>query len=105
MKSRTGSSMSLGKGAIYASSTKQKIMTSSSTEEELVGVLDTISKILWCRYFMENQGYIVEDVFVYQDNQSAILLEKNEMKSVGKGTIHIKIKYFFVTDKIKNKEM
>ena len=49
---------------------------------------------------MESQGYTVEDIFVYQDNQSAILLEKNRQKSVGKGTRHIKIKYFFVTDKI-----
>ena len=27
------------------------------------------------------------------------------MKSVGKGTRHIKIKYFFVTDKIKDQEV
>ena len=54
---------------------------------------------------MEEQGCIVEDVYVYQDNQSAILLESNGMKSVGKGSRHIKIKYFFATNKIKSKEM
>ena len=48
---------------------------------------------------------IVEDVFIYQDNQSAILLEKNGLKSVGKGSRHIKIKYFFITDKVKDKEV
>ena len=105
MRSRTGSMMSLGKGALYSASSKQKIMTSSSTEAELVGVSDTLPKILWCRHFMEAQGYIVEDVYVYQDNQSAILLENNGVKSVGKGTRHIKIKYFFVTDKIKNNKL
>lgn len=44
-------------------------------------------------------------MYVYQDNQSAILLETNGQKSVGKGTRHIKIKYFFVTDKVKDNEM
>ena len=97
--------MSLGKGALYSASTKQKIVTSSSTEAELVGVSDTLPKILWCRHFMEAQGCNVEDVYVYQDNQSAILLENNGMKSVGKGTRHVKIKYFFVTDKIKDDEL
>ena len=38
MRSRTGSVTSLGQGAIYCTSTKQKIVTSSSTEAELVGV-------------------------------------------------------------------
>ena len=33
-----------------------------------------------------------------------ILLEKNDLKSVGKRTRHIKIKCFFVTDKVKDEE-
>ena len=48
---------------------------------------------------------MVEDVYVYQDNQNAILLEKNGMKSVGKGSRHIKIKYFFVNEKVQNDEL
>ena len=68
MRSRTGITFSLGKGALYCASTKQKVMTSSSTEAELVGVSDALSKILWCRQFMEGQGCTVEDVYVYQDN-------------------------------------
>ena len=105
MRSRTGVMFSLGKGAVYCASTKQKIMTTSSTEAELVGVADAMPKILWCRYFMESQGCNVQDVYVYQDNQSAILLENNRRKSVSKGTRHVKIKYFFITDKVKNNEV
>ena len=105
MRSRNGSVTSLGHGAIYCASTKQNIITSSSTGAELVGVAESLSKILWCRHFMEKQGCVVEDVYVYQDNQRAILLENNGMRSVGKGTIHVKIKYFFVTDKIKDNEL
>lgn len=54
---------------------------------------------------MDAQGYIREGVYVYQDIQSAILLENNGMKSVGKNSRHIRIKYFFVTDRVKDKEL
>ena len=54
---------------------------------------------------MGTQGYNKEDVYVYQDNQSAILLENNRMKSVGKNSRDIIIKYFFVTDRVKDKEL
>ena len=104
-RGRTGSVFSMGKGAVYSASTKQKNMTSSSTEAELVGVADVLPKILWCRHFIESQACIVEDVKVYQDNQSAILLETNGQKSVGKGTRYVQIKYLFVTDKFKNDEL
>ena len=40
---------------------------------------------------MERQGCVIEDVYVYQDNHSAILLETNGMKSAGKASRHIKI--------------
>ena len=54
IRSRTRAMFSLGEGAIYCVSTKQKIVTSSSTEAELVGVADCMLKILWCRHFMES---------------------------------------------------
>ena len=68
MKSRTGMTMSLGKGAIVAVSTKQKINTTSSKHAELVGASDAMPKILWVKRFMESQDFTVEDVHVYQDN-------------------------------------
>ena len=54
---------------------------------------------------MEAQGYVVEDIYVYHDNQSTILLENNGIQLCGKVSRHIRIKYFFVTDKIKSKEL
>jgi Reverse transcriptase (RNA-dependent DNA polymerase) len=105
MKSHTGGAMSLGKGTIYGTSTRQKLNTKSSTEAELVGVNDVMPQILWTQYFLEAQGYGVEDSIIYQDNQSSILLEKNGRASSGKRTRHINIRYFFVTDRIKAKEV
>ena len=105
MRSHTGVTMNMGRGSIYSSSTRQKINTKSSTEAELVGVDDAMAIIIWMRHFLEAQGYNVTDNIVYQDNQSAMLLEKNGRGSSGKRTRHINIRYFFVTDKIVNKEV
>jgi hypothetical protein len=105
MRSHTGAIMTMGRGAMYATSSKQKLATRSSTEGELVGVNDAMPQILWTRYFMEAQGYPIDESIVYQDNQSAMLLEKNGRASSSKRTRHINIRYFFVTDRIANKEL
>ena len=105
MRSHTGAVMSIGKGAIYSSSTRQKINTRSSTEGELVGVNDTLPQIIWTRNFLEAQGYKMRPADVYQDNQSAILLEKNGKASSSRRTRHINIRYFFVTDRVAKGEM
>ncbi len=76
MRSHTGA-MLLGKEAIYSTSTCQKLNTKSSTKAELVDVDDIMPMILWTCQFMEGQGYAIKDNFLYQDNQSAILLAKN----------------------------
>ena len=60
-KSHTGATMTLGEGTLCSVSTKQKVMSRSSTEAELVGVDDVISKILWSKVFIEAQGYKVKD--------------------------------------------
>ena len=57
MKSHTGGAMTLGKGVIYGTSTRQKLNTKSSTEAELVGVNDLMPQVLWTCYFLEAQGY------------------------------------------------
>jgi hypothetical protein len=105
MKGQTGATMSLGRGAVYSSSTRQKINTRSSTEAELVGVEEAMTGIVWTRYFLEAQGFEIRDNVVYQDNQSAILLEKNGTASSGKRTRHVNIRYFFVKDRIDNGEV
>jgi hypothetical protein len=105
MRSHTGGTMSLGKGSPINTSTRQKLNTKSSTEAELVAVDDVMPQILWSRSFLKAQGYKVSDNVVYQDNQSAMLLERNGKRSSSKRTRHIDIRYFFVTDRIESKEM
>ena len=80
-------------------------MTWSSTEAELVAVNDCMSLILWTRYFLEAQGYGVDDAIIYQDNKSAMLLEQNGWASSTRRTRHLNIWYFFVSDRIKKNEV
>jgi hypothetical protein len=105
MRSHTGGLLSLGKDAIMSTSSRQKLNTKSSTEAELVGVDDMMGKILWTRYFIEAQGYPLDPTTIYQDNESAILLEKNGQSSSSKRTRHLNVRYFFITDRVKHNEV
>ena len=58
MKSHTGMMITLGKGAFYASSKKQKLNTKSSTEAELVGAGDSVGQAIWTANFLKHQGYL-----------------------------------------------
>ena len=50
---------------------------------------------------MEEQGYKINKNILYQDNKSTILLENNRKLNSGKRTRAINIRYFFLTDQIK----
>jgi hypothetical protein len=52
----------------------------------------------WMRYFIECQGYDIDEYAVFQDNMSALLLEKNGRISFSKQTKHTKAKYFLIKD-------
>ena len=94
--------MSLGHGIFHHKSSKQKLNTKSSTEAELVGASDYIAWTLWTKRFLEEQGFkLLRNVF-YQDNESAIKLEKNGKASSSGKTRHIHIRYFFMKDTIEN---
>ena len=105
MKSHTGMTMTMGKGSITSMSKKQKLNTRSSTEAELVAVDDSMAYVLWTKRFLEEQGYETEAHIILQDNESAIKLEKNGLKSIGPRSRHIKIRYFFITDQVQKGEV
>ena len=103
-KSHTGSSITLGAGAVHARSVKQKINTKSSTEAELVGLSDEASRGLWCNLFLEQQGYDVPALTQLQDNQSTIRLGMKGCATAQR-TRHINIRYFWITDYVERGEM
>jgi hypothetical protein len=54
---------------------------------------------------MEEQGYNMKPLLLYQDNMSAILLKTNGKASSSKRTKHIKVKYSFIKEKVDNGEI
>jgi hypothetical protein len=105
MKGHTGGTLTLGNGSMYSTSTKQKLVTRSSTESEVAGVYDVLPQILWTANFIRDQGYPVDTSILYQDNRSAILLGTNGRQSSSKGTRHMNIRYFYIKDNIDAKEI
>ena len=92
-KSHTGLMVSIGAGPIITKSSKQKIVTKSSTEAELVsGLSDEASEALGNRDFLIAQGESNEPAILYQDNMSTISMISNE-SSKSSRTRHINIRY------------
>jgi hypothetical protein len=111
-KSHSGMLITLGIGCVYVSSTKQKLVTLSSTEAEVVGVSDAVTHIIWTDDWLKNQGYfsgvgtsevhrIAPTVDLMQDNMSAItLLSKG--KSRQSRLRHVHIRHFFIKDRVES---
>jgi len=105
MRSHSGGMLTIGNGYSYGAFTRQRLNTKISTESEVVGVSDLLPQVIWTRNFLECQGYKVTELVVHQENQSAILLEKNGRGSSSKRTRHINIRYFFITNRVKSGEV
>ena len=102
-KTLTEMMLTLGGGSILAKSSKQKIVTKSSTESELVAITDSIGEVIWLRNFLIEQGYQVPPAVLFQDNMSTIALcERGE---AGHRTKHIKIRNFFIKEHIDGGEV
>jgi hypothetical protein len=68
--------MTLGRGPVFSRSTKLRLITLSSTESELLIVSDSTCYILWWIALLTVLGCPCrEPVTVFQDNQSAMLMQ------------------------------
>ena len=105
MHSQTDGTMLLGKGAMIITYIKQRMNTKRLIEWELFAADDQMPHILWMKYFLKWQGYNAKDTILYQDNNSAILLDKNGNNSSSKRTKPISIWYYFSTDRVKADEL
>ena len=91
-------------GPIFSKSTKQKIVTKSSTEAELVGLSDTASQAIHLRNLIIAQGYDPGPAVIYQDNLSCMAL----IKRGGPGSErsrHIHIRHFWLSEKVTEEEV
>ncbi len=60
-----GSLVTFRKEAIASSSNKMKCNMKSSTETELVLLVDKLSNIVWMQYFIECQGYDIDKYTIF----------------------------------------
>ena len=103
MKSHNGQFITLGLGGILIKSNKEKLVTRSSTEAELVCLSDGVSLASHCAEFLKRQGIDVTPELM-QDNMSTIKLAEKG-RSTSDRTRHIKIRYYFVNQFLENGEM
>ena len=105
MRIHTGGAMSMGTGILHGKSSKQKINVKSSTEAELVGVSEYLPYNIWLMMFLKKQGYNIMNNVLYQDNKSAIKMERNGRNSCTGNSRHINVRYFFVKDRVDKGEI
>jgi len=103
-KSHSGMCVSLGAGPILVKSSKQKIVTKSSTEAELIALSDLSSLVIWSRDFLIAQGESVGPATIGQDNQSTMALA-DRGASVSERTRHINIRHYWVKDRVSSGEI
>ena len=93
MRSHSGILLSVGRGPILVKSFKQKLVTKSSTEAELVALSDATSLSAAEVQFLLGQGTDMK-AEVMQDSTSTVRLAENGRSSSDR-TRHVKIRYFF----------
>ena len=71
-------------GGIASGGTKQKLNTRSSTEAKMVSSDNFLTKIIWCKTFLGEQGIRLNQNILLQDNLSAEMLMKKGRSSCGK---------------------
>jgi hypothetical protein len=97
-RGQIGCLMTMGKGAAISLSNVMKFNTRSSTETELISLHNKLPDIIWMRYFVECQGYDIDEYIIFQDNMSSLSLEKNGRVLSSGRTKHIKANYFLIKD-------
>jgi hypothetical protein len=98
MKSHSGVSASIGSGSLYVASTKQKCMSKSSTEAELIAVTDYIGEALQLKGILEDITGRKINLVIHQDNQATMQIIKNGHTS-GKSK-HVKVRIEWIKERV-----
>jgi hypothetical protein len=90
MHSHAGGAIVAGKGLLNRKSSKQRTNVKSSTEA------DFLPQTIWTRNFVKARGYETTNKDFYQDNVSAMKMEKNRISSAGQPSRHVNVRHFFI---------
>ena len=103
-RSRSGGVVKMCGGVVATMSSKQKILTKSSTEAELVALGAMVQWVVICRAFLREQGHVMPTTVVHQDNRSVLAMVKAGKPS-GHKSKHIDLRYFVVSELVADGEM
>ena len=101
-KSHSGMFFSLGRGPIYVRSCKQRCVTRSSCEAELIALSELTSLALWLDHLYEElTGKTSKPITLYEDNTAVIHIVNNGMSTSDRAR-HIHIRNNFVNQFVKS---
>jgi len=101
-KSHSGLVMSLGKRSapVQVWSRKQKAVSTSSTQAELMALTEAIEEVMWMRRLLGDLGYpAILPTPMEQDNTSAMIVAQNGNKAKGRA---YHVKHFWVRERVTN---
>jgi hypothetical protein len=100
-KSQSGTTITLGKGSIYATTRKQKTTAQSASEAELIAAVDGAKTMVAMRNYLISRKYPVDKMVLFQDNKASQFIIDKGIQSAKKMK-HLEVKYFALTDYIDN---
>ena len=103
-KSHTGNVITLGRNSIFCKSSKQKSVTKSSCEAEILALSDIVSTVAWMKDFLQEIGVTIEPPILFEDNRAAIFLVTNGPSTAGR-VRHVHIRNAFVNQFLANGTM
>ncbi len=100
-KSTSGYLVTFVGGAVSWQSRLQKCVALSTTEAELIAVVEACKELLWTKRFLGELGCSQERYLLYCDSQSAIHLGKNS--TFHGRSKHIDVRYHWIRDVLDSK--
>ena len=100
-KSTSGYLVTFAGGAVSWQSRLQKCVALSTTEAELIAVVEACKELLWMKRFLGELGCAQERYVLYCDSQSAIHLGKNS--TFHGRSKHIDVRYHWIRDVLDSK--
>jgi hypothetical protein len=101
LKGHTGIVITLGHNGfpLMCKSKKQKVVSRSSTEAELIAMFEGLDLLLYLKRLLRFMGiYTDEPTTIYQDNTSAMTLAYLGRTSSGSNSKFMDLKYFWIKD-------
>jgi len=106
LKGHTGIIITMGYNGlpIYCKSHKQKVVSRSSTEAELIALYTGVDILLYLRRLLHFMGYLsTEPITILQDNTSTITMAYMGKTGSGSNYKYMDIKYFWIKEYLDNR--